>query len=74
MNIPDEKFAELIKKATSISEKITENLANELKISSEVLKEWADEKRLPGENDRFKILQDVIAIMLNNLNSIKDVL
>lgn len=74
MEVPKERFAHLIKKATSINETITQALADEFKVSVGTLERWAEGESLPPEEIRVHVLQRVTAIMLQTLGHITDML
>lgn len=74
MNIPDDKFAELVKKALDINNITSERLSVELKVSKDDLESWAKEENIPEQEKRAPILQTIITVVLNSLGDLVSIL
>lgn len=72
MEIPKEKFAQLIKKAITIDEVITQRLVDEFKVNIRTLQRWSNGENIPSSKIRLVILQRVTGIMLGTLGNIVD--
>jgi transcriptional regulator with XRE-family HTH domain len=70
MEVSEEKFAQLIKKATSINDGITQKIADGLKVTLGTLGHWVSGESMPQADMRMAILQRVTAIMLGTLGEI----
>jgi ribosome-binding protein aMBF1 (putative translation factor) len=70
--ISEEKFAQLIKRAITINDTITQQLADNLEINTVILERWADKKDVPGPEIRLSMLQQATNIMLKSLSNIMD--
>ena len=70
MEISEEKFAQLIKKAISINNMITQQLADEFKVTVGTLERWSIGQSLPPVESRSIILQRTTGVMIGTLGNI----